>query len=74
MITDEQKAKIAAGRAAKGTTREKTPSLRRSINEYCKSCIYDPHSGLGTWRQQVEGCTVIKCELYAVRPRSTKSE
>ena len=72
VITAEQKAKMAAGRAAKRTVTVKTPSLRRSINEYCKSCIYDPHSGLGTWRQQVEACTVIKCELYAVRPRSTK--
>ena len=45
-------------------------SLRGSINAYCRSCIYDPKSGLGTWRQQVEACTVTDCPLYAVRPVS----
>ena len=69
-MNEEQLAKMAAGRAAKATIRVKTPSLRVSINKYCQSCIYDPKSGLGTWRQQVEACTVTKCELYAVRPRS----
>lgn len=43
-------------------------SLRKSVNNYCKSCTYDPESGLGTWREQVELCTVTKCPLYAVRP------
>lgn len=45
-------------------------SLRKHIDKHCKSCIYDPLSGHGTWRQQVEGCTVLNCELYAVRPCS----
>jgi hypothetical protein len=43
-------------------------SLRRSIDEKCKSCIYDPLSRLGTWREQVAGCTVTRCALYQVRP------
>jgi len=45
-------------------------SLRKSINDKCKDCIYDPLSGLGTWRQQTEGCTATECPLYEVRPRS----
>lgn len=45
-------------------------SLRTAINEKCKDCIYDPQSGLGHWRQQVEGCTVKACPLFEVRPRS----
>lgn len=47
-------------------------SLRKSINEKCKECIYDPHSGYGTWREQVEACTSFKCPLFAVRPCSRK--
>lgn len=45
-------------------------SLRKAIDDHCRSCIYDPKSGLGTWRQQVEGCTVTRCALYPVRPLS----
>ena len=48
----------------------KKPTLRDRINAHCKGCIYDANSGLGTWRQQVEGCTVKSCELYPVRPVS----
>jgi len=45
-------------------------SLRAAINAKCKDCIYDPKSGLGTWRQQVQGCTSVNCPLWAVRPLS----
>ena len=45
-------------------------SLRESINEKCKSCIYDPLS-MGTWRQQVSLCSVKLCELWKVRPKTT---
>ncbi len=45
-------------------------SLRKAINEKCKECIYDPLSGLGNWRQQVMGCTMIDCALHPVRPIS----
>lgn len=51
----------------------KKPSLRKAVNDHCKGCIYDPLSGLGTWRQQVEKCTVITCPLYPVRPISKPS-
>ena len=44
-------------------------SLRKSINDKCKECIYDPIAGGGTWRQQVEKCTSPNCPLFEVRPR-----
>lgn len=49
-------------------------SLRAAINAKCKDCIYDPKSGFGTWRQQVEGCTSVRCPLYPVRPLSDKRD
>lgn len=48
-------------------------SLRAAINAKCKECIYDPISGFGTWRQQVEACTSPTCPLYPVRPTSNTS-
>lgn len=47
-------------------------SLRRRINENCKSCIYDT-SAAGTWRQQITLCPVVNCAFHEVRP-ITKSE
>ena len=46
-------------------------SLRKAINEKCRDCIYDPLSGLGHWRQQVEACLIASCSLHRVRPRSS---
>lgn len=46
-------------------------SLRKAINEKCKDCIYDPLSGLGTWKQQTEGCPDESCSLWPVRPKSS---
>ena len=43
------------------------PSLRKCIDQNCKSCIYDPKTA-GTWRQQVTLCSVTDCALYPVRP------
>lgn len=45
-------------------------SLRKCIDQMCKSCIYDNHAP-GNWRQQVEACSVTKCPLYGVRPITT---
>jgi hypothetical protein len=45
-------------------------SMRAAINAKCKDCIYDPCSGLGTWRQQVEGCSIRSCSLWTYRPKS----
>ena len=43
-------------------------SMRAAIDAFCKQCIYDPIGGSGTWRQQVEACTAVKCPLYDFRP------
>ena len=48
-------------------------SRRKAIDDMCRSCIYDPIGGRGTWRQQVEACTARRCPLYPVRPVSTAS-
>lgn len=45
-------------------------SLRQSINAMCCSCLYDPISGEGNWRQQVTLCTSGNCPLFDVRPTS----
>jgi len=45
-------------------------SLRKAINDHCKWCSYDPQSGLGNWRQQVEACTITRCALWPHRPKS----
>lgn len=49
-------------------------SPRQAIAAKCKDCIYDPLSGLGTWLQQVTGCTSSDCALYPFRPLSSASE
>lgn len=46
------------------------PSLRAAINAKCKSCIHDPGSGGGTWREQVTACSSSNCPLHSVRPQS----
>jgi len=43
-------------------------SLRGAINDKCKSCIYDPGCGGGTWREQVAQCTATVCPLWPYRP------
>lgn len=45
-------------------------SLRKAINDKCRECCYDSKSGLGTWRQQVEGCPCTLCPLFSVRPQT----
>ena len=44
-------------------------SLRKSMNEKCKDCTYDP-LGEGNWRQQVGDCRVKVCALWPIRPQS----
>ena len=43
-------------------------SLRKAINDFCRQCIYDPHCGGGTWREQVAQCAAVKCPLWPFRP------
>jgi len=45
-------------------------SLRKAINQMCKSCIYDPLSA-GTWRQQAFLCSVKSCPLWTHRAKPT---
>ncbi len=47
-------------------------SLRGAINAKCRDCIYDPLSGMGTWRQQVEACECSDCPLHPVRPTAAR--
>ena len=49
-------------------------SLRSAINAMCKSCIYDPWGGNGTWREQVQACSSANCPLHAVRPMTVTGE
>jgi hypothetical protein len=46
-------------------------SMREAINAKCRDCAYDPVSGLGTWRQQTEACTIKTCSLWPYRPKSS---
>lgn len=50
------------------------PSLRAAIDAKCKSCIYDPFGGRGTWREQVQACPSANCPLHPVRPMSIKAQ
>ena len=54
--------------AARLAPRKPRPSMRKAIDAYCKGCIFDALSGLGTWRQQTEGCPSTDCPLYELRP------
>ena len=56
--------------SSRAAARRPIRSLRKSINDKCRECIYDPKSGTGNWRQQVDACTSYSCPLYPVRPRS----
>ena len=42
-------------------------SLKKCIEQHCKNCTYDNHQP-GTWREQIEDCTVKSCALWVVRP------
>lgn len=45
-------------------------SYKDAVYAKCKDCCYDPLDR-GTWRQQVEACTVKICPLWELRPKST---
>ena len=44
-------------------------SLRKAINDKCKSCIHDDLAA-GTWRQQVTLCSCPDCPLWDFRPKT----
>ena len=56
-----------------GKIRKKPASLRLAIDSMCRDCIFDPVMP-GTWRKQVEDCTISGCPLYPVRTVSGYSE
>lgn len=60
--------------AAQVRLRVSRPSLRTAIDAMCRSCIYDPEWGNGTWREQVQGCSSANCPLHAVRPITVKTQ
>ena len=47
-------------------------SLKKCIEAKCKDCTYDPCAA-GSWRSQVEECTVKSCALWEVRPITMES-
>jgi len=49
-------------------------SLRAAVDAKCRSCIYDPEEGNGTWREQVQACSSVNCPLHAVRPITVKAQ
>ncbi len=42
---------------------------QQAINANCRDCICDT-AVPGTWKMQVEACTITKCALYPYRPVS----
>jgi hypothetical protein len=48
-------------------------SLRAAIDAKCRSCVYDPGSGRGGWREQVRACSSANCPLHSVRPLPVKA-
>lgn len=57
-----------------GTKQALRPSLRDAVDAKCKSCIYDPFGGCGTWREQVQACSSANCPLHPVRPMTVKAQ
>ena len=47
-------------------------SPRQAIKAHCIGCIYD-NAEKGNKLEQIEACTIVQCELYEYRPKSTKT-
>jgi len=45
--------------------------MRAAINAHCRDCLYDS-AERGTWRQQVEACSITGCALWPFRPRAAR--
>jgi hypothetical protein len=48
--------------------RLRRPGYKARVAAKCIDCTYD-EAAPGTWRAQVDACTVASCPLWAVRPR-----
>ena len=49
---------------------DKKVGMRKRINDHCRECIYD-ESDAGSWRKQVQACTIERCQLWDIRPVSS---
>ena len=47
-----------------------TIGLRAAINAKCRDCIFDEKAP-GNWKKQVSRCSVYKCPLWPVRPKTS---
>lgn len=56
------------------TEQASKPGLRGRVNAKCIECIFDPHGGGGSWRQQVSACTACNCPLYQVRATTSATQ
>ncbi len=63
--TEERRAQVIDRLVSKG-------GFRARIDAKCCECIYDPISGNGSWRNQVDLCKSVTCPLYGVRTKSKK--
>ena len=70
-MTQKEKATLSSDflSTLKANSSNKPRSLRKAINEKCRSCVFDK-ANKGNWRQQVTLCSDHECELYLVRPVS----
>jgi hypothetical protein len=48
-------------------------SLRKAVDNHCRSCQYDILVS-GSWRRQVEECEMVKCFLHPYRPKTIKKK
>lgn len=48
-------------------------SLKKCVENMCKSCTYDATQA-GSWRHQVENCSVKSCALWEVRPVTMETQ
>lgn len=49
--------------------RLRRPGYKARVAAKCIDCSYD-EAAPGSWRAQVDACTVASCPLWEVRPRS----
>lgn len=47
--------------------KRKRVSLRKAVDAFCKSCIYDKGAE-GSWLRQVTECVSTSCPLFEARP------
>ena len=47
-------------------------NAKQAVSAYCTDCIFDAHEP-GNWRQQVTACATRSCDLYRVRPKTSKA-